>query len=852
MKPRSLSLALVLALGASSALAQQAGPYPTLDRLEAAWGAHDVAAYLALWEFPDAEARADERFFAEQAFAWEQSRLLLERPSSLPAGAQVSRVSGRIVSIREPNGRVDQWVFVLEQRGGAWPLVRRLPAGRIDGLVHLTLDPAGYRADGLTLKLEDFELVMSKGTLFTSPESLGPTVAVFAGDATVRMFPRPPTEREQLRQFSGKTELVQKLDAFFLRVHPSELARVLTPAGLERDPGAAGRYAAAQRFYAANVSRSFVLDANLPGSPWSVMPSLGDALVAFQAGHLGLLTYTVTADQAEGISLFDRNRRRQICLYPAAGSRARYSDDDARPVDVLSHDLRVRFEPHEEQLEGEDTLRLRLLAPVATIRLKLDERLRVDSIRSAEGGRLLFFRVRNQDSVMVSLGAAAASTGEIAFTVKYGGTLSPGPVESEAQGVSFEGPNDEESVYIEKVLVYSNRSAWYPQTPNEDYATATMRLDVPAGFSAVTGGERVAAHSDGQRAISEYRLSEPGKYFSVVVGRLTLSDSRSTGPVALAAFGGPRARDDAEKVIGLAEPILSFFTEQFGPCPYSHLNLVTIEGEVPGGHSPPGMVVVARRPILARRPLRDDPTNFSDIPGFFLAHELAHQWWGQGVAGQNYRERWLSEGAAQYAAALWARQAYGEDVFQSILKRMGRWAFKESDEGPIHLGYRLGHLKGDPTIYRALVYDKGAYVLHMLRGVVGDAPFRAALADFQARFRFAKADSDDLREALERASGADLSAYFREWVLGTALPTLSVAQRATKVGAGYQATIEVKAQNLPGPVPLELALVHERGRVTQRVLLSAEGGSFTIDAPTRPSRVLLNGDRALLAAVKGS
>lgn len=853
MSPGLLGRTTTLLLLCTAAASAQDGPYAVLDRLEAAWAARDDERYLALWEFADADARADERAFAEDTFGWGTSRLLLERPASVSADAERIRVGARVMSIQEPRGRVDQCVFVFEKRAGAWVLAKRQATGRIDGLVHLSLDPNGYRADGLKLKLEDFELAMTRGTLFTSPATLGPTIAVFIGEATVRVRPTPATEREQLRQFSGKPELVEKVGAFFLRVHPAELQRILTPARLEPDAGAAQRLGAAQRFFSQNAERSFVLDVNLPGSPWWVLPSMGDALVAFDIGRRRILTFTVTADQAEGISLFDRTRRLQICLYPAAERIARHSDDDGRDMDVLSHDLRVRFEPREQTLDAEDTLRLRLLAPVSTIRLKLDERLRVDSVTSAQSGRHLFFRVRHQDTVMVSLGALSATAGEISLTVKFAGALSPAPVESEVQGAPVEGASlDEQDIRIEKVLVYSNRNAWYPQPSGEDYATATLHLDTPLGFTAVTGGERLFARVDGERTRSEYRLSEPGKYFTVVIGRLTLVGSRPDARPALRAFGGPRTKDDAAKALGQAGPMLRFFAEQFGPCPYANLNLVTIEAEVPGGHSPPGMVVIARRPVLMRHPLRDDPTNFSDIPGFFLAHELAHQWWGQGVAGQNYRERWLSEGAAQYAAALWARQAYGEAVFQSILKRMGRWARKESDQGPINLGYRLGHLKGDPAIYRALVYDKGAYVLHMLRGVVGEREFREALTAFQARFRFAKAGTDDLREALEQVSGKNLQAYFREWVLGTRLPSLVFAHREVKSAAGYATSVQVRTQNLPGPVPIEIAVTHGGGRITRRFVLPAEGGSLTIESATRPSRVEVNADRGILAAVSGS
>src|SRR5205085_1322282 len=160
--------------------------------------------------------------------------------------------------------------------------------------------------------------------------------------------------------------------------------------------------------------------------------------------------------------------------------------------------------------------------------------------------------------------------------------------------------------------------------------------------------------------------------------------------------------------------MLSFYEELFGPAPYAVLNMAVIEGQTPGGHSPPGMVVLVRRPALLRRPLADDPAAFHSISGFFLAHELGHQWWGQGVAGENYRERWLSEGMAQYAAALWVRHRHGEDTFHDVLEKMGRWARRHSARGPIHLGQRLGHLDNDPQVFRAVAYDKGAYVLHML------------------------------------------------------------------------------------------------------------------------------------------
>ncbi len=349
--------------------------------------------------------------------------------------------------------------------------------------------------------------------------------------------------------------------------------------------------------------------------------------------------------------------------------------------------------------------------------------------------------------------------------------------------------------------------------------------------------------------MSEFRQERPSKYLSVAVGRFVPVATRQEGTVLVSSFAVSRARQEAAQDLERAADILRFFEAEFGPCPYSFVNLLAIEGANPGGHSPPGMVILARKPLALHGQLRDDPTNFTDIPGFFLAHELAHQWWGQGVGPENYRERWLSEGAAQYAAALWTRHAFGESAFQDVLKRMGRWASRAASKGPLNLGHRLGHVRGDPEVFRAVVYDKGAYVLHMLRGIVGPDAFRQAVVSFQETHRYGKAGTDDLREALEAASGLDLSAYFRQWVFGTALPRLRYTHQSTRVGKEQRTDIDVRGENIPGPLPLELAVTDETGRSAVRVTLPVEGSRFTVTTPTPPRKVEINADRGLLAIV---
>jgi aminopeptidase N len=233
-----------------------------------------------------------------------------------------------------------------------------------------------------------------------------------------------------------------------------------------------------------------------------------------------------------------------------------------------------------------------------------------------------------------------------------------------------------------------------------------------------------------------------------------------------------RGREVASRAVA----ILEYYGSILADFPYPTLTLAVVENDLPGGHSPAYFAQLHQPPPFAPVVWRNDPVFFSGFPDFFLAHELAHQWWGQAVGWRNFHEQWLSEGFAQYFAVLYA-QANRPEAFNSILRQLRRWSINESDQGPVYLGYRLGHIKNDGRVFRALVYDKGAAVLHMLRRVVGDDAFFRSMRRFYTTWRFRKAGTEDLRTIVEAESKQSLERFFAGWIYGQEIPQIRFAWR---------------------------------------------------------------------------
>ena len=462
--------------------------------------------------------------------------------------------------------------------------------------------------------------------------------------------------------------------------------------------------------------------------------------------------------------------RRQRKL-SARGSRF-YSEDTDSDYEVEHYEIQTHIDPRREWIDGRVELRARVRSvAMGTLTLRLAESLVPRSIFSPGMGRLLSLRVKGQNSVVVNLTRTLSRGDAFTLIVTYSGRLPGVTPEREVLQQQGQEVREEVALVAEPRTTYSHRSYWYPQTPVSDYATATIRVIVPENMACVATGVAAAGNPvrvDGVRPGESGRLyafivDKPARYFATIVTRLDFAASgvAAKGGVPFVIQANPRQVGRGRALTEPTARVFSVYADLLGPPPYPHFTLTLVDDPLPGGHSPAYFAILHQPLPTTPFSWRNDPVSFESFPQFFLAHEIAHQFWGNAVGWENYHEQWISEGFAQYLAVLYAERTRPREDLESILRKLRQTALANSRHGPVWLGYRLGHLQEDGRIFRAVVYNKSAIVLHMLRRWLGDEVFFRALRRLFRESVFTKIGTRHVQRIFEEESDQPLDALLR-------------------------------------------------------------------------------------------
>lgn len=436
-----------------------------------------------------------------------------------------------------------------------------------------------------------------------------------------------------------------------------------------------------------------------------------------------------------------------------------------------------------------------------------------------------------------------------------------------------------EFIYELEISNFVEGSIWYPTSRPEgtgliDFHTARVSVTTPENITVQGMGRKEGESTEGDLKTTIFRLERPAKMVAFTMTERPLEKRFQVEgvPEVIVVSSGRGMHEDMLHDTG-ADLVnaLGYFQELFdSTLPIEQLTAAMIAST--HGQAFDGMLHLSDYTGVE---------SSSTVP-FFRAHEVAHEWWGHLVGWKTYRDQWLSEGFAEYSAMLYMARALdgGDKLFlealrvssdeitgslKTVFSRFSRPYQNLLNQqaarriGPIGHGLRA-NVADSPGAYFSLAYNKGAYVLHMLRGVLrglsgSDEVFFQVLKDFVAAYEGAPASTDDFKAVLTKRAPADWDWFFDQWVHGAAVPTYAwdyrpdgatpdgkfrviLRVRQTDVPAGFKMLVPVRAQFSGGRSGDMMVMIDQPEK------------EIPLTLPAKPKKLELNPDNAVLARMK--
>lgn len=779
-------------------------------------------------------------------------------------------------------------------------------------LDEVTVDPAQiYMLRHVEISRDRLKIYFNRGfvALF-APVAGEITGAVFSGDGEILLIPPSAAEKRNLAQFTHSPILEERFDQAYLRF-TDQTAKELLAQAARPDPddpdqptGLAERWAPLVRQL--NPSHSMRVLQDLLGErdlPYFQVWMQGLTLGAFEASDDERAPEAVRVGTAKPVG--GRLFADVWCSFPSRAPERRGASETSGSAVARSYKIETRIND-DNSLDGRAEIELESESSRdRLVSFELSSRLKVSAV-SEEGANgaqnLTFFQspspeesttaARGNNWVVAVLPVPHPAGTRFRLDFTYGGNV----IADVGSGVLYVGA----------------RGSWYPNRVPLG-ATYDLTFQYPERLTLVATGRRVgettAAGWKHSRWISDGTFPVAGFNLGAYEERTRLAGS--TRIEAYAASGVERSLErrelnaqapDFKPGRATADPIpprperldpralldsvsdraaedVRYFETLFGPFPYPRLALSQVPGDF--GQGWPELVylpTLSFLPSSARSELGDKQADNLENQ-LFIAHEIAHQWWGNRVGWKTYHDQWISEGFASYAAALeLARGQEGEQKFHQLMRDYKRDLLSKTKDGdtvesggPIWLGERLTNSL-NPSGYNAIVYKKACWVLHMLRlmmdgsqpgaargGPVADPKekFFRMLREFAATYQDKNASTEDfvkqtekyMTPALDLDHNHRLGWFFEDWVYSTGVPSYHLESTVRRLGASsyvIQGSVEQSgvSNDFEMPVPL-VAVYGKRVVPLGRVVVSDAGGRFRFTVPAKPSHVAIDEDQIL-------
>jgi len=522
-----------------------------------------------------------------------------------------------------------------------------------------------------------------------------------------------------------------------------------------------------------------------------------------------------------------------LALAFALVSNATAQTDQSSPIDITNYKINAELLPESHTLKAQAAVTMKLLKQTQSAVLEMNGSLTISSVKGPDGKTVLQFiqdKV-NDTNVKVNLGKLYEAGTEITLTFEYAGQLATpegGPLpDTRLAYIGTEGC----------YLFYASR--WFPfHGYAADRATSDITFTVPKGWT-------VAGHSanpvtpvtakDG-RSTFTFVETQPVLPGSFGAGQFITRTINSAGmQIDLYVLPGSEAR--VQEFGQEVAQILQYYNTRFGQYALGNRYVVAqVDDETLPTYSGAGIAFLSHKMLASDKPLPVDD----------LAREVAYQWWGQAVGLKSFDDAWLSQGLSEYSSVLYRESQQSAAEFHETLAEIMELALAFEQEASI--ARAPAQLNDQSPAYRSVIFYKGAYVYHMLRGTIGDDKFLNILKSYYSTYKGQNAGIGDFEALASKVAGTSLRGFFGLWIDSTGVPEFKVEYTIIRTKDSkfkVRGTIRQNMDSFRGPVGV--ALESEGGRESKTTLdLRGTSADFELASDGKPLDVIVDPENRYL------
>ncbi|MFC1790916.1 M1 family aminopeptidase [Gemmatimonadota bacterium] len=523
-----------------------------------------------------------------------------------------------------------------------------------------------------------------------------------------------------------------------------------------------------------------------------------------------------------------------LALFAAPPLTAQQVDVWSRPVqternrtsDFIHYRVSLTFDLDEKVFRGENRITLTPFAD-GLDRIVLDAEEIVIEAASGEDGADLPFR-QSDTSLVLSLPTPLAFGDTIEVTLTYRG-------ENPTGGFFFDEADEDHPQMVSTDSWPDEAHHWIPlfDYPN-DKVTHELIITVPEGNRVLSNGRLVGITEDDSAGTETWHWSQELPHATylmmLAIGPFAVIED-SLGHLPINYWVYPEDVDDARWIFEKTPRMIAFYSDLFDyPYPWAKYDQVTTP-HVGGGAEATSATILGDGVIHDRRAEQD--FSWERI----IAHEIAHQWWGDLITLREWSHTWLNESFGTYSDYLWTRSEKGEDE--------GAWDL---------LGKKNQYLREAHTRYlRPIVFDrydrphdnfdshtypKGACILHQLRYLLGDEPFFRTLSSFLHEFAFQPVDTYDFMKTVKEVTGRNMDWFFEQFVFRPGHPVFEVSSDWDAESGEIRLFVaQVQSRDHGVPIyrtPVRVRIVTSSGEWVEEVWLTRERETFVFESQEEP------------------